>query len=202
MKRRSCLEPAEQTAAEAAATVAASAGTVAGAAGAATLGRDLRLQVLHSIIDIASVGQVARSNEQRTATDAVRGVAVSLRLLRREVGDLSAFLTVASVAVKHHTSNPVLNAGVELRHGVHHHGGALGVAGGHDDGVGALLCRLFEKTHGFLVGATSGAARQGVGAHASPVGASNALAGDVVVVGLLEAVAGGWADGGTLNMFC
>jgi hypothetical protein len=143
---------------------------------------------------------VARSDEKSTTADAVGGVAVSLGLLRREVGDLAVLLTVAGVAVQHDTSNAVLDGGVELRDGINHDGRALGVAGGHDDGVRALLGRFLEDGDGFVVGGGRGAAGEGVGADAGGVSASDTLAGDVVAVGLLEAVAGGWADGGTLGM--
>lgn len=161
----------------------------------ALLSRDLRLQVLDSIANIASVSQVASSNEEGAAADAVRDVAVSLCLLVGEVGDLAALLRVASVAVQHHAGDAILGSGVELRHSIDHDGGALRVAGRDDDGVGALGGCLFEDVHGFGVGGCCGAAGKSVGADAGRVGASNALAGDVVAVGLLEAVAGGRADG-------
>lgn len=182
---------------------AAAASTGAGAAGAGAgtaLGRDLGLQVRDRLLDVASVSQVTGSDEERAAANAIRGVAVSLRLLRREVGDLAVLLLVAGVAVKHDTSDTLLDGRVKLRDGVNHDGRALRVAGGDDDGVRALLGRVLENADGFVVGAGSGAARQGVGADAGLVGTADTLAGDVVVVGLLQAVAGGWADGGTLRV--
>jgi hypothetical protein len=143
---------------------------------------------------------VARSNEKSTTADAVGGVAVGLGLLRREVGDLAVLLAVAGVAVQHDTSNAVLDGGVELRDGVNHDGRALGVASGDNDGVRALRGRLLENADGFVVSGGSGAAGESVGADAGGVGTSDTLAGNIVAVGLLEAVAGGWADGGTLGM--
>ena len=164
------------------------------------MSRDLALQVLDSTADVAGVSQVARSDEKGTAANTVRGVAISLGLLGREVGDLAVLLLVAGVAVKHDTSDTLLDGRVKLRDGVNHDGCALRVAGGDDDGVRALLGSVLENADGFVVGAGSGAARQGVGADAGLVGTADTLAGDVVVVGLLQAVAGGWADGGTLRV--
>jgi len=186
------------------ASTAAGAGAGAGAGTAARAGtplsRDLALQVLDSTADIAGVSQMARSDEKSTTTNTVRGVAVSLGLLRREVGDLAVLLAVARVAVEHHAGDALLDGRVELRDGVDHDGRALGVAGGDDDGVRALRGGLFENADCFVVSGGGCAAGEGVGADAGGVGASDTLAGDVVAVGLLEAVAGGWADGGSLGM--
>ena len=71
---------------------------------------------------------------------------------------------------------------------------------GDDDGVRALRGSLLENADCLGVGGGGRAAGEGVRAHAGGVGASDTLAGDVVVVGLLQAVAGGWADGGTLRV--
>jgi hypothetical protein len=185
---------------------AAAAGTRARAgaarAAAAALSRNLALQVLHRAAHIAGVSQMPRRNEQRTTANTVRSIAVSLRLLGREVGDLAAFLAVAGVAVQHDTCDALLDRRVELGDGVDHDGRALRVAGRHDDRVRALLRRVLEDADRFVVGGGRGAAGQRVGADAGGVGASYTLAGDVVVVGFLEAVAGRGADGGTLGMRC
>ena len=164
------------------------------------MGLDALRKEVDSLGHLGLVSEMARSNQKGATTDTVRSVADSESLLGREVGDLAVLLLVAGVAVKHDTSDTLLDGRVKLRDGVNHDGRALRVAGGDDDGVRALLGRVLENADGFVVGGGSGAARQGVGADAGLVGTADTLAGDVVVVGLLQAVAGGWADGGTLRV--
>lgn len=141
------------------------------------------------------------SDDERTAANAVRSVAESKRLLVREVGDLAALLAIAGVAVQHDAGNLLLDIVVETLDRGGHDGSALAVAAGDDDGVRALAGGEVEEALGLAVGAGSGAFGQGVGAYGGVVGAADALAGDLVgAVFVLQALAGGRADGGTLEM--
>lgn len=143
---------------------------------------------------------MAGSDHKGAAANAVRGVAEGKRLLVGEVGDLAAFLAVASVAVEHHAGDLLFHGVVQALHRGRHNGGALRVASGDDDGVRALAGGQVEETLGFAVGCTGGAFGEGVGAYAGGVRVAYTLAGDVVgAVLLLEAGASGGTDGGALE---
>jgi phage tail tape-measure protein len=74
---------------------------------------DARLEVVNSIGNIDLVGKVARSDNKTATADTVRKVAESECFLSGEVGDLATLLRVASVAVKHDTSDLVLDGSGE-----------------------------------------------------------------------------------------
>lgn len=144
---------------------------------------------------------MAGSDDEATTADTVGDVAEGEGLLVGEVGDLAALLGVAGVAIEDDAGDPLLDGVVEALDGGGHDGGALAVAGGDDDGVRALLGSEVEEALRLAVGAGGGALGQGVGADGGVVGATDALAGDLVVaVLLLQARAGGRANGLTLEM--
>ena len=60
--------------------------------------------------DLGCVSEVAGGNQKSAAADTVRSVADSQSLLGREVGNLAVLLFVASVSVKHNTSDLVLDS--------------------------------------------------------------------------------------------
>jgi hypothetical protein len=143
---------------------------------------------------------VASSDQESTAADSIGDVAESEHLLGGEVGDLAVLLLVAGVAVEHDTCDLRLGGVCQTLHGRGHDGGALRVAAGYDDGVGALGRGQLEEALGLAICSACGALGQSVLADASGVGGSDALAGDVVgAVMLLEAFAGRGTDGRALS---
>lgn len=171
-----------------------------GRSSSAASSRNALLKELHRLRHISLVSQVASSNQERTTANTIGDVAVRLGLLGREVRDLAALLLVASVAVEHHAGDLVLDGRRQTLDGGGHDGCALAVAAGDDDGVWALAGGEVEEALGFAVGGAVGSFGERVGADAGAVGASDALARDLVgAVLLLEAFAGGRADGRALE---
>jgi hypothetical protein len=164
---------------------------------------DAALQVGKGVRHIASVSKVASSDHKATAADTVGNVAEGEGLLRWEVGDLAILLGIAGVAVKHDTSDLVIDGSGNTLDGSDHDGSALRVTTGNDDGVRALGGSKVEKALGLAVGSAVGSFRKGVGAYAGGVGAANTLAGDVAgAVFGLEAFASRRANGGALSKKC
>ena len=139
------------------------------------------------------------SNQKSATANTVRGVADSERLLGREVGDLAVLLAVASVAVKHDTSNLSLGGFRQASDGSDHDGCALRVAATHNNGVGTLGGGQVEHLLCLAVGSGAGAvAGKSVGSKAGGVGPSDALAGYLAWEFLLEAAASRRAKGRAL----
>lgn len=160
---------------------------------------DALLKVPDGIGHVNLVSQVASSDDEPTAANTISEVAVSLALLLREVGNVAAGLSVASVAVEHHAGNLALDIVRETPDGSGHDGRALAVTASDDDGVRALAGRKVEEALRLAVRSACGAFGEGVGADAGGVRAADTLARDLVgAVGVFEAFASGRADGGTL----
>jgi len=151
---------------------------------------DARLEVVNSIGNIDSVGKVARSDNKTATADTVRKVAESECFLSGEVGDLATLLRVASVAVKHDTSDLVLDGSGETPDGSDHNSRALRVATSDDFSVWAFCVCEVEEALGLAVGGARGAFGKNIRTKGGIVGASNTLAGDIVgAVGRLQALA-------------
>lgn len=160
---------------------------------------DARLEVVNSIGNIDSVGKVARCDNKTAAADTVRKVAESECFLSGEVGDLATLLRVASVAVKHDTSDLVLDGSGETPDGSDHNSRTLRVATGDDFRVWAFCVCEVEETLGLAVGSARGTFGKNVRTKGGIVGASNTLARDIVgAVGRLQALASRGANGTAL----
>lgn len=141
---------------------------------------DTRLEVVNSIGNIDSVSKVAGSDNKTATADSIGLVAESKCLLWREVGDLATLLLVASVAVKHNTSDLVLDGSGETPDGSNHNSGALRVATSDNFRVWTFGVCEVEEALGLAVGSTRGALGKQVRCKGGIVGASNTLAGDIV----------------------
>lgn len=160
---------------------------------------DARLKVVNSIGNIDLVGKMARSDNKTASADSVGKVAEGKCLLRGEVGDLSTLLRIASVAVKHDTSDLVLDGSGEAPDGSDHNSRALGVATSDDFRVWAFCVCKVEEALGLAVGSARGAFGKNVRTEGSIVWASNTLASDIVgAVGRLQALASRGANGTAL----
>ena len=160
---------------------------------------DTRLKVVNSVGNIDSVSKVAGSDNKTATADSIGLVAESKCLLWREVGDLATLLLVASVAVKHNTSDLVLDGSGETPDGSNHNSGALRVATSDDFRVWTFGVCEVEEALGLAVGSARGAFGKKVRSEGGIIGASNTLASDIAgTVGGLQAITSRGANGITL----
>lgn len=157
---------------------------------------DTRLKVVNSVGNIDSVSKVAGSDNKTATADSIGLVAESKCLLWREVGDLATLLLVASVAVKHNTSDLVLDGSGETPDGSNHNSGALRVATSDDFRVWTFGVCEVEEALGLAVGSARGAFGKKVRSEGGIIGASNTLASDIAgTVGGLQAITSRGANG-------
>lgn len=160
---------------------------------------DTRLKVVNSIGNIDSVSKVAGSDNKTATADSIGPVAESKCLLWRKVGDLATLLLVASVAVKHNTSDLVLDGSGETPDGSNHNSGALRVATSDDFRVWTFGVCEVEEALGLAVGSAGGAFGKKVRSEGGIIGTSNTLASDITgTVGGLQAITSRGANGITL----
>jgi hypothetical protein len=142
---------------------------------------------------------VAGSDNKTATADSIGLVAESKCLLWREVGDLATLLLVASVAVKHNTSDLVLDGSGETPDGSNHNSGALRVATSDNFRVWTFGVCEVEEALGLAVGSAGGAFRKKVRSESGIIGASNTLASDITgTVGGFQAITSRGANGITL----
>jgi hypothetical protein len=143
---------------------------------------------------------VASSDNKTATANTIGKVAESKCLLRGKVRDLTTLLSVTGVAVKHNTSNLVLDGSRKTPDGSDHDSRALRVAASDDLRVWTFCGCQVEESLGFAIGSARGAFGKNVRADGGIVGATNTLAGDIAgAVGRLQALASRGANGRTLD---
>jgi hypothetical protein len=159
---------------------------------------NLLRQKRHALIRAHAIRQMRGQHRQNTPTHRISRLTDNINLLLWEVGDLVVVLLLLRVAVEYHARDLRLHVLWEAFDGAVTNGGALGVAAGDDDAVGAFRCHVGERGGHEALGDGVCAAGEDIGAYEGGVGDAFGCDGVAAEV-LLEAVRGRGANDGALG---